>query len=132
MAGLMALLWRGEKVIKPADYKLTVGKIDQRWRGKASTIITLTLCTGFDQQDSQEHVVFALSCLHDDLNRVKGGMKHVGVNEKLPEKELAEAVLVDEKRVNDSIIEDLFKGENCQFYNLFNNFRSSPISGDLS
>lgn len=70
----------------------------------------------FEQQDSHEHVLFLLSYLHDDLNRIKGRSAHQTIDDKQPDEALANAVMKDEKTVNDSIIDDLFKGKDPSLF----------------
>lgn len=54
----MKALWAGlYKCISPRDFKITIGKINDQF-------------AGYDQQDSQELLLFLMDGLHEDLNKV--------------------------------------------------------------
>lgn len=54
----MKALWAGlYKCISPRDFKSTIGKINDQF-------------AGYDQQDSQELLLFLMDGLHEDLNKV--------------------------------------------------------------
>lgn len=54
----MKALWTGlYKCISPRDFKITIGKINEQF-------------AGYDQQDSQELLLFLMDGLHEDLNKV--------------------------------------------------------------
>lgn len=54
----MQALWAGlYKCISPRDFKITIGKINEQF-------------SGYDQQDSQELLLFLMDGLHEDLNKV--------------------------------------------------------------
>ena len=56
---LMEAMWSGnDKVVKPQDMKAEMGRICSQF-------------AGFQQQDSQEFLVYLLDNLHEDLNRIK-------------------------------------------------------------
>lgn len=51
-------LWSGQfKYISPRDFKITIGKINDQF-------------SGYEQQDSQELLLFLMDGLHEDLNKV--------------------------------------------------------------
>lgn len=55
----MKALWSGlYKCISPRDFKITIGKINEQF-------------SGYDQQDSQELLLFLMDGLHEDLNKVR-------------------------------------------------------------
>ena len=55
---LMKALWSGQyKCISPRDFKITIGKINDQF-------------SGYEQQDSQELLLFLMDGLHEDLNKV--------------------------------------------------------------
>lgn len=55
---IMKALWSGQyKCITPRDFKITIGKINDQF-------------SGYEQQDSQELLLFLMDGLHEDLNRV--------------------------------------------------------------
>lgn len=80
-----------------------------------SQIKRLIKASGYEQHDTEEFLSFLLSCLHDDLNRVKGRPPVRDIDDKQPDEKLAEDVWAEEKRRNDSVVDDLFKG-NCFFF----------------
>lgn len=52
-------LWSGlYKYISPRDFKVTIGKINEQF-------------AGYEQQDSQELLLFLMDGLHEDLNKVR-------------------------------------------------------------
>lgn len=54
----MKALWSGQfKYISPRDFKITIGKINDQF-------------SGYEQQDSQELLLFLMDGLHEDLNKV--------------------------------------------------------------
>ncbi|TMS13554.1 Ubiquitin carboxyl-terminal hydrolase 8 [Larimichthys crocea] len=54
---IMKALWAGQyKCISPRDFKITIGKINDQF-------------AGYDQQDSQELLLFLMDGLHEDLNK---------------------------------------------------------------
>lgn len=59
---IMKALWSGlYKCISPRDFKITIGKINDQF-------------AGYDQQDSQELLLFLMDGLHEDLNKVFSGI----------------------------------------------------------
>lgn len=59
---IMKALWAGlYKCISPRDFKITIGKINDQF-------------AGYDQQDSQELLLFLMDGLHEDLNKVLSGI----------------------------------------------------------
>lgn len=55
---IMKALWSGQfKFISPRDFKITIGKINDQF-------------SGYEQQDSQELLLFLMDGLHEDLNKV--------------------------------------------------------------
>lgn len=60
-AVIIQSLWAGQyKYISPRDFKNTIGKINEQF-------------SGYDQQDSQELLLFLMDGLHEDLNKVRPG-----------------------------------------------------------
>lgn len=56
---IMKALWAGlYKFISPRDFKVTIGKINEQF-------------SSYDQQDSQELLLFLMDGLHEDLNKVE-------------------------------------------------------------
>lgn len=55
---IMKALWSGQfKYISPRDFKVTISKINEQF-------------SGYEQQDSQELLLFLMDGLHEDLNKV--------------------------------------------------------------
>ena len=63
---IMKALWSGQyKCISPRDFKITIGKINDQF-------------SGYEQQDSQELLLFLMDGLHEDLNKVGTPRGHSG------------------------------------------------------
>lgn len=61
---IMKALWSGQfKYISARDFKITIGKINDQF-------------SGYEQQDSQELLLFLMDGLHEDLNKVTAAQKH--------------------------------------------------------
>ncbi|XP_035668964.1 ubiquitin carboxyl-terminal hydrolase 8-like [Branchiostoma floridae] len=99
-AAIIKALWSGQyRSVAPRDFKCSVGKYNSQF-------------ANFNQQDSQEFLLFLMDGLHEDMNRVKNreyiqdeDMSH------LPDVTLAERAWQNHKRLNQSIIVELFQGQ---------------------
>ncbi|XP_070547285.1 LOW QUALITY PROTEIN: ubiquitin carboxyl-terminal hydrolase 8-like [Ptychodera flava] len=99
-AVLINAMWSGQyKSIAPRDFKSTVSKFVPQF-------------AGYEQQDSQEFLLFLLDGLHEDLNRVKQ-RKYIEEkdNSHLPDVEAARLSWESHKRLNQSIMVELFQGQ---------------------
>ncbi|XP_078667182.1 ubiquitin carboxyl-terminal hydrolase 8-like isoform X1 [Branchiostoma floridae x Branchiostoma belcheri] len=99
-AAVIKALWSGQyRSIAPRDFKCSVGKYNSQF-------------ANFNQQDSQEFLLFLMDGLHEDMNRVK---KREYIQEEdqpqLPDVTLAERAWQNHKRLNQSIIVELFQGQ---------------------
>lgn len=99
-AVILKALWNCQyKCITPRDFKNTVGKY-------------APMFAGFDQHDSQEFLTFLLDQLHEGLNKVT---ERVPVpeqdNENIPEEIAAVKAWESYKKLNKSIIVELFQGQ---------------------
>ncbi|XP_029645889.1 ubiquitin carboxyl-terminal hydrolase 8 [Octopus sinensis] len=99
-AVIVKALWSGQyKCITPRDFKNTVGKY-------------APMFAGFDQHDSQEFLTFLLDQLHEGLNLVtKREPVPEQENENLPEEVAADLAWDSYKKLNKSIIVNLFQGQ---------------------
>lgn len=99
-AVLIKALWMGQyRAINPRDFKSVIAKHHP-------------LFAGYDQQDSQEMLLFLLDSLHEDLNKVRKRVKSSEQdNDGIPPKVAAEKAWLSHKRINDSVIVDLFQGQ---------------------
>ncbi|KAI0209936.1 Ubiquitin carboxyl-terminal hydrolase 8 [Lamellibrachia satsuma] len=99
-AVLVKALWSGQyRSIAPRDFKAIVSRHHE-------------LFAGYDQQDSQELLVFLMDSLHEDLNRVRKRhhlpeQKNDGISDMLA----ADRAWEMHKTVNQSIIVELFQGQ---------------------
>ncbi|XP_077997082.1 ubiquitin carboxyl-terminal hydrolase 8-like [Glandiceps talaboti] len=99
-AVLINALWCGHyKSIAPRDFKYTVSKFVPQF-------------AGYEQQDSQEFLLFLLDGLHEDLNRVKQ-RKYIEEkdNSHLEDSQAANISWDNHKRLNQSIMVELFQGQ---------------------
>ncbi|XP_006814000.1 ubiquitin carboxyl-terminal hydrolase 8-like [Saccoglossus kowalevskii] len=93
-------IWSGHyRSISPRDFKLTVSKFVPQF-------------AGYEQQDSQEFLLFLLDGLHEDLNRVKH-RKYIEEkdNTHLTDDQAAQLAWNNHKRLNESIMVELFQGQ---------------------
>ncbi|XP_076587721.1 ubiquitin carboxyl-terminal hydrolase 8 isoform X1 [Chaetodon auriga] len=98
---IMKALWAGlYKCISPRDFKITIGKINEQF-------------SGYDQQDSQELLLFLMDGLHEDLNKVADNRKRYKEeeNDHLDDKTAADLAWSKHKLLNESIIVALFQGQ---------------------
>ncbi|KAI4894329.1 hypothetical protein NFI96_025119 [Prochilodus magdalenae] len=97
---IMQALWSGQfKFISPRDFKITIGKINDQF-------------SGYEQQDSQELLLFLMDGLHEDLNKAanrKRGKEEV--SDHLDDVSAAELAWSKHKLLNESIVVALFQGQ---------------------
>ncbi|MBN3313405.1 UBP8 hydrolase, partial [Atractosteus spatula] len=99
-AVIMKALWSGlYKCISPRDFKITIGKINDRF-------------TSCDHQDSQELLLFLMDGLHEDLNKADNRKRYKEeTNDHLDDFKAAELAWSKHKLLNESIIVALFQGQ---------------------
>ncbi|KAG5270624.1 hypothetical protein AALO_G00194750 [Alosa alosa] len=97
---IMKALWSGQyKCITPRDFKVTIGKINEQF-------------SGYEQQDSQELLLFLMDGLHEDLNRADNRKRYKEeANDHLDDIKAAELAWSKHKLLNSSIIVSLFQGQ---------------------
>ncbi|XP_039628755.1 ubiquitin carboxyl-terminal hydrolase 8 isoform X1 [Polypterus senegalus] len=98
---IMKALWSGQyRFISPRDFKFTIGKINDQF-------------SGFDQQDSQELLLFLMDGLHEDLNKRADNRKRYKeeTNDHLDDYKAADLAWSKHKMLNESIIVALFQGQ---------------------
>uniref|UniRef100_A0A8C5HL02 ubiquitinyl hydrolase 1 n=1 Tax=Gouania willdenowi TaxID=441366 RepID=A0A8C5HL02_GOUWI len=100
---IMKALWAGVyKCVSPRDFKITIGKINDQF-------------AGYDQQDSQELLLFLMDGLHEDLNKVNvtDNRKRYKEeeNDHLDDQMAADLAWSKHKLLNESIIVALFQGQ---------------------
>ncbi|XP_034050962.1 ubiquitin carboxyl-terminal hydrolase 8 isoform X3 [Thalassophryne amazonica] len=100
---IMKALWAGlYKCISPRDFKITIGKINEQF-------------ASYDQQDSQELLLFLMDGLHEDLNKVADNRKRYKEddddNDHLDDQTAADLAWRKHKMLNESIIVALFQGQ---------------------
>ncbi|XP_041838100.1 ubiquitin carboxyl-terminal hydrolase 8 isoform X2 [Melanotaenia boesemani] len=97
---IMKALWAGlYKCISPRDFKITIGKINEQF-------------AGYDQQDSQELLLFLMDGLHEDLNKADNRKRYKEEeNDHLDDQSAAEVAWRKHKLLNESIIVTLFQGQ---------------------
>ncbi|XP_062404817.1 ubiquitin carboxyl-terminal hydrolase 8 [Sardina pilchardus] len=97
---IMKALWSGQyKCITPRDFKVTIGKINEQF-------------SGYEQQDSQELLLFLMDGLHEDLNRADNRKRYKEeANDHLDDVKAAELAWGKHKLLNSSIIVSLFQGQ---------------------
>uniref|UniRef100_A0A8C4TL29 Ubiquitin carboxyl-terminal hydrolase 8 n=1 Tax=Erpetoichthys calabaricus TaxID=27687 RepID=A0A8C4TL29_ERPCA len=97
---IMKALWSGQyRFISPRDFKFTIGKINDQF-------------SGFDQQDSQELLLFLMDGLHEDLNKADNRKRYKEeTNDHLDDYKAAELAWSKHKMLNESIIVALFQGQ---------------------
>ncbi|XP_071384948.1 ubiquitin carboxyl-terminal hydrolase 8 isoform X2 [Centroberyx affinis] len=97
---IMKALWSGlYKCISPRDFKITIGKINEQF-------------SGYDQQDSQELLLFLMDGLHEDLNKADNRKRYKEEeNDHLDDQKAADLAWGKHKLLNESIIVALFQGQ---------------------
>ncbi|XP_076025691.1 ubiquitin carboxyl-terminal hydrolase 8 isoform X2 [Genypterus blacodes] len=97
---IMKALWAGPyKCISPRDFKVTIGKINEQF-------------SGYDQQDSQELLLFLMDGLHEDLNKADNRKRYKEEeNDHLDDQMAADLAWSKHKLLNESIIVALFQGQ---------------------
>ncbi|KAM4592801.1 ubiquitin carboxyl-terminal hydrolase 8 [Odontesthes bonariensis] len=97
---IMKALWSGlYKCISPRDFKITIGKINEQF-------------AGYDQQDSQELLLFLMDGLHEDLNKADNRKRYKEEeNDHLDDQTAADVAWSKHKLLNESIIVALFQGQ---------------------
>ncbi|XP_017297008.1 ubiquitin carboxyl-terminal hydrolase 8 [Kryptolebias marmoratus] len=99
-AVIIQSLWAGQyKYISPRDFKNTIGKINEQF-------------AGYDQQDSQELLLFLMDGLHEDLNKADNRKRYKEEeNDHLNDQTAADVAWNKHKLLNESIIVALFQGQ---------------------
>lgn len=97
---IMKALWAGlYKCISPRDFKITIGKINDQF-------------ASYDQQDSQELLLFLMDGLHEDLNKADNRKRYKEEeNDHLDDVAAADLAWSKHKALNESIIVALFQGQ---------------------
>ncbi|KAM9409487.1 ubiquitin carboxyl-terminal hydrolase 8 [Pholidichthys leucotaenia] len=97
---IMKALWAGlYKCISPRDFKITIGKINEQF-------------AGYDQQDSQELLLFLMDGLHEDLNKADNRKRYKEEeNDHLDDQSAADLAWSKHKLLNESVIVALFQGQ---------------------
>ncbi|XP_063044416.1 ubiquitin carboxyl-terminal hydrolase 8 [Engraulis encrasicolus] len=97
---IMKALWSGQyKCITPRDFKNTIGKINDQF-------------SSYEQQDSQELLLFLMDGLHEDLNKADNRKRYKEeANDHLDDVRAAELAWSKHKLLNASIIVSLFQGQ---------------------
>ncbi|XP_039985305.1 ubiquitin carboxyl-terminal hydrolase 8 isoform X2 [Xiphias gladius] len=97
---IMKALWAGlYKYISPRDFKITIGKINEQF-------------AGYDQQDSQELLLFLMDGLHEDLNKADNRKRYKEEEiDHLDDQMAADLAWSKHKLLNESIIVALFQGQ---------------------
>ncbi|MED6232052.1 hypothetical protein ATANTOWER_019525 [Ataeniobius toweri] len=97
---IMKALWAGlYKCISPRDFKSTIGKINDQF-------------AGYDQQDSQELLLFLMDGLHEDLNKADNRKRYKEEEiDHLDDQTAANLAWSKHKLLNESIIVVLFQGQ---------------------
>ncbi|XP_013398509.1 ubiquitin carboxyl-terminal hydrolase 8 [Lingula anatina] len=98
---LITVLWSGQyKFVAPRDFKGVMGRFNSTF-------------SGFDQQDSQEFLMFLLDALHEDLNEVtvRPKMLELDSDQVRDHRILAEEAWKAHKMANKSYIVELFQGQ---------------------
>lgn len=97
---IMKALWAGlYKCVSPRDFKITIGKINDQF-------------SSYDQQDSQELLLFLMDGLHEDLNKADNRKRYKEEeNDHLDDVAAADVAWSKHKALNESIIVALFQGQ---------------------
>lgn len=99
-AVLMKAVWNGNfKNVTPRDFRNTIGRFNTRF-------------SSYSQQDSQELLLFLMDGLHEDLNLItKREYKEEDDNDNMVDGDAAKMAWDFHKRLNKSIIVELFQGQ---------------------
>uniref|UniRef100_UPI00358DDFF4 ubiquitin carboxyl-terminal hydrolase 8-like isoform X2 n=1 Tax=Myxine glutinosa TaxID=7769 RepID=UPI00358DDFF4 len=98
-AVLVQALWSGQyRSISPRDFKSQIGRVNTQF-------------SGFQQQDSQELLVFLLDGLNEDLNRAKREHISQDSSELLSDADAAHLSWEAHSKLNASVVVDLFHGQ---------------------
>ena len=99
-AEVIRMLWSGQyKSIAPIDFKRTIGKFNEMFRGS-------------DQQDAHELLLILMEFLHQDVNEIRHKVKLPEQNnENIPELEAAQRAWEMEKKADKSFIRETFYGQ---------------------
>ncbi|XP_041074087.1 ubiquitin carboxyl-terminal hydrolase 8-like isoform X3 [Polyodon spathula] len=97
---VMKALWSGQyKFISARDFKITIGKINDQF-------------AGYEQQDSQELLLFLMDGLHEDLNKADNRKRYKEeTTDHQDDNKAADLAWEKHKRLNKSIIVALFQGQ---------------------
>ncbi|XP_061526827.1 ubiquitin carboxyl-terminal hydrolase 8 [Phycodurus eques] len=97
---IMKALWAGlYRCISPRDFKITIGKINDQF-------------AGYDQQDSQELLLFLMDGLHEDLNKADNRKRYKEEeNDHMDDQMAADQAWDKHMHLNKSIIVSLFQGQ---------------------
>ncbi|XP_077450755.1 ubiquitin carboxyl-terminal hydrolase 8 [Stigmatopora argus] len=96
---IIKALWAGQyRCISPRDFKITIGKINDQF-------------AGYEQQDSQELLLFLMDGLHEDLNKADRKHYKEEENDHLDDQMAADQAWSKHKLLNESIIVALFQGQ---------------------
>ncbi|MBN3287879.1 UBP8 hydrolase, partial [Polyodon spathula] len=97
---IMKALWSGQyKFISARDFKITIGKINDQF-------------AGYEQQDSQELLLFLMDGLHEDLNKADNRKRYKEETiDHQDDNKAADLAWEKHKRLNESIIVALFQGQ---------------------
>ncbi|KAJ3593101.1 hypothetical protein NHX12_005438 [Muraenolepis orangiensis] len=97
---IMKALWSGlYKCISARDFKITIGKLNDQF-------------SGYEQQDSQELLLFLMDGLHEDLNKADNRKRYEEEeNDHLDDQKAADLAWSKHKLLNESIIVALFQGQ---------------------
>ncbi|KAB5574591.1 hypothetical protein PHYPO_G00210710 [Pangasianodon hypophthalmus] len=97
---IMKALWSGQfKYISPRDFKITIGKINDQF-------------SGYEQQDSQELLLFLMDGLHEDLNKADNRKRWKDeACDTMDDVNAADWAWQKHKLLNESIIVSLFQGQ---------------------
>lgn len=99
-AVLIKAVWNGNfKNVTPRDFRNTIGRFNTRF-------------SSYSQQDSQELLLFLMDGLHEDLNLIKKReYKEEEDNDKMADGDASKMAWDFHKRLNKSIIVELFQGQ---------------------
>ncbi|MCJ8733015.1 hypothetical protein PDJAM_G00217970 [Pangasius djambal] len=97
---IMKAVWSGQfKYISPRDFKITIGKINDQF-------------SGYEQQDSQELLLFLMDGLHEDLNKADNRKRWKDeACDTMDDVSVADWAWQKHKLLNESIIVSLFQGQ---------------------
>lgn len=97
---IMKAVWSGQfKYISPRDFKITISKINDQF-------------SGYEQQDSQELLLFLMDGLHEDLNKADNRKRWKDEScDAMDDITAADWAWQKHKLLNESIIVSLFQGQ---------------------